>query len=105
MSDDQDGGIAFVRIHQRGQTGVHTYQAVPRSELAAVLAGAGDRTVIESCDVVLPIPSVTKLAADLATWRQQVTGGAVTIGTVAGGVWITGPLAGQPAPRGFEWYG
>jgi hypothetical protein len=94
--------IAFVRIHERGHTDVQTYKAVPRAELAAVLAGADDGTVVESCEVVLPIPSVARLADDLAASPQGLTAG--VIGTVAGGVWITGPLAGYDAPRGFEWY-
>lgn len=103
MSDDQADGIAFVRIHERGHTDVQTYKAVPRAEIAAILAGADDKTAIESCDIVLPIPSVAKLADDLAVTPQGLTAG--VIGTVAGGVWITGPLAGDDGPREFKWYG
>jgi len=102
INDAQADGIAFVRIHERGPTDVQTYKAVPRAELAAVLAGAHDKTAIESCDIVLPIPSVAELADDLAASPQGLSAG--VIGTVAGGVWITGPLAGHNGPREFEWY-
>jgi hypothetical protein len=106
MSDSTgDSGIAFVRVQQRSNPDVQTYEAVPRVELAARLAEAVDGTAVESCDIVLPIPSVARLTADLETWLQRVTTGAVTIGTVVGGVWITGPLAGHDGPRRFEWYG
>jgi hypothetical protein len=101
MSDDQ-ADIAFVRYQLRNTPGAQTYKAIPRAELDTVLAEPPDGETVESCDIVLPIPSVAKLADDLAATPQGLTAG--VIGTVAGGVWITGPLAGHDAPRGFEWY-
>ena len=61
MSDSTgDSGIAFVRVQQRSNPDVQTYEAVPRVELAARLAEADDGTAVESCDIVLPIPSVAR---------------------------------------------
>ena len=43
MSDSTgDSGIAFVRVQQRSNPDVQTYEAVPRVELAARLAEAVD---------------------------------------------------------------
>jgi len=79
---------------------VQTYQTVPWTQLAGRLAHGGHETITESCDIALPPTSLDQLAADVAALSDSST----FTGTVVGGVWITGPLAGQAAPCGPERY-
>jgi len=100
MSDTTQPDLAFIRIRSHHSPDVLTYQAIPRTQLAGRLAQTDPGTITESCDIVLPPVSLDQLAADVADLPDAAT----FTGTVAGGVWVTGALAGQPAPRGPEWY-
>jgi hypothetical protein len=94
--------LAIVRICSRESADVCTYEAVAADQLDAKLADTDAGTTTEDCEIALPIPSVDTIRAALS---DAGIGRPGLIGTVAGGVWISGPLAGQLAPHGFDWYG
>jgi hypothetical protein len=100
MSDTTQPDLVFIRIQSHRSPEVLTYQAIPWTQLADRLAQADPETITESYEFVLPPVSLDQLAADVAALPNSST----FTGTVTGGVWITGPLAGQAAPRGPEWY-
>ncbi|MGH3223055.1 MAG: hypothetical protein ACRDPY_30930 [Streptosporangiaceae bacterium] len=100
MSDTTQPELVFIRIRSRRAPDVLTYQAVPRTQLDDRLGQVDGDTITESCEVVLPPISLDQLAADVAALPDS----SAFTGAVTGGVWITGPLAGRPAPRGPEWY-
>ena len=95
-------GIAYVRTRVRKAADVYTYEAVPAEHLAVRLAESDDHHAVEDCNVVLPIPSLNEIKA---AWEVADHSGPGVIGTVIGGVWISGPLVGHDQPRGFDWYG
>lgn len=95
-------GIAYVRTWLREAPDVHTYEAVPADDLAARLAESDLEHVVDDCEVVLPIPSLNEVKV---AWEMTGTSDPGVIGTVMGGVWISGPLAGHDQPRGYDWHG
>ena len=88
--------IAYVRIHEhRGPADVSTYAAVRTADLPALLSESDAVITLEDCELVIPQEVAGMTAAQLAAPLLHMT---VIIGTVAGGAWVTGPLAGEPAP-------
>jgi hypothetical protein len=88
--------IAIVRIQRYDTPDVHTYAAVRRDELAAVLAASDRIETVQEWDPGLPAEITAVLAVRLAAALRPVR---AIIGDVTGDTWATGPLKGQRRPR------
>jgi hypothetical protein len=94
--DEHMSDITFVRIQRYDTPDLHTYAAVRRDDLAAVLAASDRVETVQEWDPALPAEIIAALAAQLAAPVRPVR---AVIGDVTGDTWVSGPLKGQRRPR------
>jgi hypothetical protein len=91
--------VAYVRLQRYGTPDVQAYAAVRPADLPAILAGSDNVVTVQECRLDLAPEITAVLEAQLAAPLRPVM---ADIGTVAGDIWDTGLLRGQPRPRFWE---